>query len=189
MNKPEYSIYINGEIQEIFDGRSSTYDRDEAFMKYEEVVQNCSNVGNRIDLKVSARGITTTIKSEERNKCSEIAESIPTYTAYTKEANEAFIALLCELHEAGYSAPEIADITGRTTRVVNYNIKKLIDRGMLKSHGKGRPSDDVVRDKKSVTIQLYKDNYEFLMSRYGNVSGVINDLVDEYKKLVENGKE
>ena len=83
------------------------------------------------------------------------------------------------------AAGEIADITGKTLRVIQYNQQKLKAEGRITSHGPGRLSDNTVREKRPVLIQLYTDSYDYLMEKFGNVTNVVNDLVDKYRKELE----
>ena len=55
-----------------------------------------------------------------------------------------------------------------------------------RAFGRGRLNDNVQRAKKSVTVQLYIDNYDYLMDRYRNISSIVNDLID--KDRAENNQ-
>ena len=46
-------------------------------------------------------------------------------------------------------------------------------------------SDSTGREKRPVLIQLYTDSYDYLMEKFGNVTNVVNDLVDKYRKELE----
>ncbi len=181
MSKPVYSIWIDNKIQ----WKSETFDREEAYRKFEEYIHLSDAAGSMLDLKVSSRGIVYTLKSEVIKGHDTVAdyEAAPAYKSSEQtDSKQEYEEFLCSLHNIGFSASEISEITGKTQRVVNYALSKLKAADQIKSHRRGRPVYNTSRDKKPVTIQLYKDNYDYLMEKFGNVSNAINDLVDEYKK-------
>ena len=146
------------------------------------------DTGSIIELKVSSRGISYTLKSSyiEDHAFVSDTESEATYS-YKKSSDSKtdFENTLCSLHNIGFSVSEISEITGKTPRVINYALSKLEASKQIKSHGRGRPVINPTRDKKPVTLQLYKDNYDFLMKEFGNVSNIVNDLIDEYRRKHE----
>ena len=181
MNKPVYSIWIDNKLQ----GKSETFDREEAYRKFEEYTHLSEAVGYMLELKVSSRGIVYTLMSDviKENVFATDYEAAPAYkTSKQNDSQKEYENLLCSLHNIGFSVSEISQITGKTQRVVNYALSKLKAADQIKSHRRGRPVYNTSRDKKSVTIQLYKDNYDYLMEKFGNVSNAINNLIDEYKK-------
>ena len=189
---PVYSIYINGKIQDVFPSGETTSDRQEAENTYDSMrLVSCSD-GSKIELRVSSRGIEKTLKEETIRFSGFVSDTEQTpeyhYGQHEPTEQELFLGLIKELHDAGFSVPEISDISGKSERTVRYNLSKMTASNKIKSHGRGRPSDNVVRDKKPVLIQLYSDNYDFLMDRFGNVTNVVNDLVDKYRKELEEPK-
>ena len=184
MSKPVYSIWLDNMIQE----GSETFDREKAYSKFGEYVRFPNAAGLRLDLKVSSRGITYTLKSEVIKE-QDIAADHNAAPAYKisehNNSQKEYEDLLCSLHNIGFSVSEISEITGKTQRVVNYALSKLKDSGRIKAHGRGRPVSNTSREKKPVTIQLYKDNYDYLMEKFGNVSSAINDFIDEYRRRQE----
>ena len=186
MNKPVYSIWLDNKLQ----WKSETFDRKEAYCKFEEYSHLSDAVGSVLEMKVSSRGIVYTLKSEviKEHIIAADYKAAPAYkTSKQNDSQKEYENLLCSLHNIGFSVSEISQITGKTQRVVNYALSKLKAADQIKSHRRGRPVYNTSRDKKSVTIQLYKDNYDYLMEKFGKVSNVINNLIDEYKK--EHDKE
>ena len=161
MATPAYSIYIDGKIHKAFPSGDSTTDRTEAEEMYDSLKRSSYSEGTKLELRVSSRGI------EEPTE------------------QDLFLGLIRELYEAGFSVPEIADVSGKSERTVRYNLSKLKAANKIESHGRGRPVNNTVRETKAVTIQFYKDNYDFLMKKCGNITGVVNDLVDKYRKELE----
>lgn len=194
MSKLRYEIYIDNEIQDVFKGGTTTADREEAITMFESLKLLSAEEGSTIELIASSRGIKTVLKSCAIENTGIVAETeaTPVYN-YKKmddeKSQDVFLTLLKELHEVGFSTPEIADITGRTDRTVRYNLKKLEASNQIKSHGRGRPVGDTVRERIPVTMKFYKDNYEFLMERFGNVTEVVNDLVDKFREECEKSEE
>ena len=189
---PVYSIYIDGKMQNVFPSGEQTADRKEAEGMFDSMrLVSCSD-GSKLELRVSSRGIEKTLKEEIVSMSGFVSETeqAPEYHCGQPEPTEQelYLGLIRELHEAGFSVPEIADISGKPERNVRYNLSKLLASKQVKSQGRGRPSGNVVREKRSVTIQLYKDSYEFLMERFGGCSNAVNDLVDKYRKELEESE-
>ena len=193
MATPFYSIYIDGKLQRAFPSGESTTDRTEAEETYKSMRLVSSLEGSRLELRVSSRGLEKTLKEDVISLPGFVAETEqePEYhfNSYEPNEQELFLGLIRELHEAGFSVPEIADISGKSERTVRYNLSKLTAANQIKSHRRGRPAENAVRDKKAVTIQFYKDNYDFLMKRFGNITNVVNDLIDKYRKELEESDE
>lgn len=194
MAKIRYEIHIDNAVQDVFKDGTTTADREEAITMFESLKLLSAEEGATIELIVSSRGIKTVLESYVIENTGIVAETAvaPVYN-YKKvndeKSQEVFLTLLKELHEVGFSTPEIADITGRTERTVRYNLKKLEASNQIKSHGRGRPVGDAVRERIPVTMKFYKDNYEFLMERFGNVTEVVNDLVDKFREESEKSEE
>lgn len=189
---PVYSIYIDGKIQNVFSSGEQTADRKEAEGMFDSMrLVSCSD-GSKLELRVSSRGIEKTLKEEIVSMSGFVSETEQTpeyhYGQPEPTEQELYLGLIRELREAGFSVPEIADISGKPERNVRYNLSKLLASKQVKSQGRGRPSGNVVREKRSVTIQLYKDSYEFLMERFGGCSNIVNDLVDKYRKELEESE-
>ena len=189
MATPEYSIYIDGKIQKAFPSGDSTTDRTEAEEMYDSLKRISYSEGAKLELRVSSRGIEKTLREDAICVPEFVAETEQTpeyhYDSYEPTEQDLFLGLIRELYEAGFSVPEIADVSGKSERTVRYNLSKLKAANKIESHGRGRPVNNTVRETKAVTIQFYKDNYDFLMKECGNVTGVVNDLVDKYRKELE----
>lgn len=187
---PVYSIYIDGKIQDVFPiSETKTSNRNEAEGMYDAMKQVSCSDGSKLELRVSSRGIEKTLKEETISMAGIVSdtEQAPEYhyEHYEPTEQDLFLGLIRELYEAGFSVPEIADVSGKSERTVRYNLSKLKAANKIESHGRGRPVNNTVRETKPVTIQFYKDNYDFLMKKCGNVTGVVNDLVDKYRKELE----
>ena len=187
---PVYSIYIDGKIQDVFPiSGTKTLNRNEAEGMYDAMKQVFCSDGSKLELRVSSRGIEKTLKEETISMAGIVSDTEQTpeyhYEHYEPTNQDLFLGLIRELYEAGFSVPEIADVSGKSERTVRYNLSKLKAANKIESHGRGRPVNNTVRETKAVTIQFYKDNYDFLMERCGNVTGVVNDLVDKYRKELE----
>ena len=189
MATPAYSIYIDEKIQKAFPSGDSTTDRTEAEEMYDSLKRLSYSDGSKLELRVSSRGIEKTLKEDTVSVAGIVSETEQTpeyhYEHYEPTEQDLFLGLIRELYEAGFSVPEIADISGKSERTVRYNLSKLKAANKIESHGRGRPVNNTVRETKAVTIQFYKDNYDFLMKKCGNVTGVVNDLVDKYRKELE----
>ena len=187
---PVYSIYIDGKIQDVFPiSGTKTSNRNEAEGMYDAMKQVSCSDGSKLELRVSSRGIEKTLKEETISMACIVSdtEQAPEYhyDSFEPTEQDLFLGLIRELYEAGFSVPEIADVSGKSERTVRYNLSKLKAANKIESHGRGRPVNNIVRETKAVTIQFYKDNYDFLMKKCGNVTGVVNDLVDKYRKELE----
>lgn len=186
MAKPRYAIYIDGTGQDVFKEGVYTTDRTEALEMFESLKYFPSKTGLLLELRVSSRGIESVLKSDTIEEACYVADTDFVYNYKRNsdaDSEDVFHTLLKELHEVGFSVPEIAEITARSERTVRYNLQKLAARNQIKLQGKGgRPFGDISRERMPVKIQLYKDSYEFLMHRFGNVTEVVNDLVDRYRK-------
>lgn len=189
MATPAYSIYIDGKIQKAFPSGDSTTDRTEAEKMYDSLKRGSYSDGSKLELRVISRGIEKTLKEDAIGMQEFVCDTEPTpeyhYDSYKPTEPELFLGLIRELYEAGFSVPEIADVSGKSERTVRYNLSKLKAANKIESHGRGRPVNNTVRETKAVTIQFYKDNYDFLMKKCGNVTSVVNDLVDKYRKELE----
>ena len=189
MATPAYSIYIDGKIQKAFPSGNSTTDRAEAEEMYDSMKRVSYSEGSKLELRVSSRGIEKTLKEDTVSMADVVSETEQApeyhYDSYEPTEQDLFLGLIRELYEAGFSVPEIADVSGKSERTVRYNLSKLKAANKIESHGRGRPVNNTVRETKAVTIQFYKDNYDFLMKKCGNVTGVVNDLVDKYRKELE----
>ena len=192
MATPAYSIYIDGKIQKAFPSGDSTTDRTEAEEMYDSLKRVSYSDGLKLELRVFSRGIEKTLKEDVIGMPEFVCETEQTpeyhYDSYEPTEQDLFLGLIRELYEAGFSGfsvPEIADVSGKSERTVRYNLSKLKAANKIESHGRGRPVNNTVRETKAVTIQFYKDNYDFLMKKCGNVTGVVNDLVDKYRKELE----
>ena len=187
MSKPEYQVYVYDETNNPASREVliSTNSLEEAKRVYKQSVLSNGLDGRKYVLEVSARGNIAVLES----KLSESAVNEEEYSYGTEDSKKddkvRFVDTIITLHQAGFSAGEIADITGKTLRVIQYNLKKLSAANKIKSHGPGRPLENAARDKKPVLIQLYKDSYDYLIERFGNVSDIVNDLVDKYRKELE----
>lgn len=194
MAKPKYTIYIDGSGQNVFKEGAYTTDRNEAMRMFESLKHFSSKDGSTLELKASSRGIETVLKTDTIEEACFIADtedsSLYNYkNTMDASSEDVFHTLLKELHEVGFSVPEIAEITARSERTVRYNLQKLAAKNEIKMHGKGgRPFGDASRERMPVKIQLYKDSYEFLMHKFGNVTEVVNDLVDKYRKDLASAK-
>ena len=189
MATPAYSIYIDGKIQKAFPSGNSTTDRTEAEEMYDSMKRVSYSEGSKLELRVSSRGIEKTLKEDTVSMADVVSETEQApeyhYEHYEPTEQDLFLGLVRELYEAGFSVPEIADVSGKSERTVRYNLSKLKAANKIESHGRGRPVNNTVRETKAVTIQFYKDNYDFLMKKCGNITGVVNDLVDKYRKELE----
>ena len=189
MATPANSIYIDGKIQKAYPSGDSTTDRAEAEEMYDSLKRVSYSDGAKLELRVSSRGIEKTLKEETISMEGIVSDTEQTpeyhYEHYEPTEQDLFLGLIRELYEAGFSVPEIADVSGKSERTVRYNLSKLKAANKIESHGRGRPVNNTVRETKAVTIQFYKDNYDFLMKKCGNVTGVVNDLVDKYRKELE----
>lgn len=194
MSKPEYRVYRCDADDDSPDTRVTivtTKSLEEAQRIFEKESQH-GLLDTKYVLEVSARGITAELESKTIDAT--VSENVWAYgvkkTVDKDEEKARFLDTVCMLHDAGFSAGEIADITGKTLRVIQYNQQKLKAEGRITSHGPGRLSDNTVREKRPVLIQLYTDSYDYLMERFGNVTNVVNDLVDKFRKeLDENNKD
>ena len=194
MSKPEYRVYrcdAENDSPDTRDGLVTTKSLDEAKRVFEQKSMRDGLVGNKYVIEVSARGNTAVLESKTiEGTLAERAWSYGSANHSDKSDEKAkFIDTICTLHEAGFSAGEIAEITGKTLRVIQYNLQKLKAAGKVKPHGPGRPLENTVRDKKPVLIQLYADSYDYLMERFGNITNVVNDLIDKYRKELEESDE
>ena len=190
---PVYSIYIDGKIQDVFPSSGTkTSNRNEAEGMYNSMKNVSCSDGSKLELRVSSRGIEKTLKEDTICMSEFVSETEQTpvyhYDSYKPSEQDLFLGLIRELYEAGFSVPEIADISGKSERVVRYNLSKLRASNMIESHGRGRPVNNTVRETKAVTIQFYKDNYDFLMQKCGGVTSIVNDLVDKYRKEIEESE-
>lgn len=183
MSSPTYSIYVDGKIQEAFTTGTSTSSRKEAEDAFDSMMLVATEEGTIIELRVSSRGITSVLKECTVSAPSFSSDNTPgySYTNQDNDDNKAFQSQIKNLHKAGFSVPEIAEITGKTYRVVSYNLKRLSDTEGIESHGRGRPVGDATRRRKAVTIQMYEDNYDYLKEKFGNVTSAVNDLIDKYR--------
>ena len=194
MSKPEYHVYRCDAENDSPDTRNNlvtTKSLDEAKRVFEHQTMGDGLVGNKYVIEVSARGNTAVLESKTiETTLAERAWSYGVDNHSDENAEKAkLINTICKLHEAGFSAGEIAEITGKTLRVIQYNLQKLKAAGKIKPHGPGRPLENTVRDKKPVLIQLYADSYDYLMERFGNITNVVNDLIDKYRKELEESGE
>ena len=194
MSKPEYHVYrcdAENESPDTRDNLVTTKSIDEAKSFFEQQTMRDGLVGNKYVIEVSARGNTAVLESKTIEGT--LAERAWSYGSANhsdiSDEKAKFIDTICTLHEAGFSAGEIAEITGKTLRVIQYNLQKLKAAGKIKPHGPGRPLENTVRDKKPVLIQLYADSYDYLMDRFGNITNVVNDLIDKYRKELEESDE
>ena len=190
MAVPVYSIYLDGKIQDVFpNSETKTSNRNEAEGMFNSMkLVSCSD-GSKLELRVSSRGLEKTLKEETISMSGFVSdtEQVPEYHYGADEPTEQelFLGLIRELYEAGFSVPEISDISGKSERTVRYNLSKLKAAGKVKSHGRGRPADNETRDRKAITIQIYDDNYDLLMKQFGNLTSGINELIDRYRDTLE----
>ena len=189
MSKPEYRVYrcdVDNDSPDTRITLVTTKSLEEAQRIFEKESQY-GLLDTKYVLEVSARGNTAELVSKTIDAT--VREDVWAYgvkKAVDKDEEKArFLDTVCTLHDAGFSAGEIADITGKTLRVIQYNQQKLKAEGRITSHGPGRLSDSTGREKRPVLIQLYTDSYDYLMEKYGNVTNVVNDLVDKYRKELE----
>ena len=194
MSKPEYHVYrcdAENDSPDTRDNLVTTKSLDEAKRVFAHQTMRYGLVGNKYVIEVSARGNTAVLESKTIETT--LAESAWSYGVDNHSDEKAekakLINTICTLHEAGFSAGEIAEITGKTLRVIQYNLQKLKAAGKIKPHGPGRPLENTVRDKKPVLIQLYADSYDYLIERFGNITNVVNDLIDKYRKELEENDE
>ena len=191
---PVYSIYLDGKIQNVFpNSETKTADKVEAEGMFNSMkLVSCSD-GSKLELRVSSRGLEKTLKEEAITMSGFVSdtEQVPEYHCGEGKPTEQelFLGLIRELYDAGFSVPEISDISGKSERTVRYNLSKLKAVGKVKSHGRGRPADNETRNRKAITIQIYDDNYDLLMKQFGNLTSGINELIDRYREtLVESEK-
>lgn len=193
MAVPVYSIYIDGKLQEVFpNSGTKTSDRTEAEGMFNSMkLVSCSD-GAKLELRVSSRGLEKTLKEETIHMAGIVSDTEEASQYHYEESEpteqELFLGLIRELYEAGFSVPEISDISGKSERNVRYNLSKLKAAGRIKSHGRGRPVNDETRNRKAITIQIYEDNYDLLMKQFGNLTSGINELVDKYRNELEKTK-
>ena len=194
MSKPEYHVYrcdAENDSPDTRDNLVTTKSLDEAKRVFAHQTMRDGLVGNKYVIEVSARGNTAVLESKTIETT--LAESAWSYGVDNHSDENAekakLINTICTLHESGFSAGEIAEITGKTLRVIQYNLQKLKAAGKVRPHGPGRPLENTVRDKKPVLIQLYADSYDYLMERFGNITNVVNDLIDKYRKELEENDE
>lgn len=187
---PVYSIYLDGKIQNVFpNSGTKTADKAEAEGMFNSMkLVSCSD-GSKLELRVSSRGLEKTLKEETINMSGFVSdtEQVPEYHCGDGKPTEQelFLGLIRELYDAGFSVPEISDISGKSERTVRYNLSKLKAVGKVKSHGRGRPADNETRNRKAITIQIYDDNYNLLMKQFGNLTSGINELIDRYRDTLE----
>ena len=187
---PVYSIYLDGKIQNVFpNSGTKTADKAEAEGMFNSMkLVSCSD-GSKLELRVSSRGLEKTVKEETINMSGFVSdtEQVPEYHCGDGKPTEQelFLGLIRELYDAGFSVPEISDISGKSERTVRYNLSKLKAVGKVKSHGRGRPADNETRNRKAITIQIYDDNYNLLMKQFGNLTSGINELIDRYRDTLE----
>ena len=190
---PVYSIYLDGKIQDVFPkAGTKTTDREEAESMFNSMkLVSCSD-GAKLELRVSSRGLEKTLKEETIKMSCFVSdtEQEPEYHCQEKKPTEQelFLGLIRELYEAGFSVPEISDISGKSERAVRYNLSKLKAAGEVKSRGRGRPADNETRDRKAITIQIYDDNYDFVMKQFGNLTSGINEIIDRYRNILEESE-
>ena len=187
MAKPKYSIFIDGKVQSCFDGDSLTYDRSEAEKMFHMMEHDPSISGDCLELVVSSRGFSAVLLSKDLTDQLFVAETEvePEYKVEGMLPKDDFLDQIRKLHDSGFTYSEIGEITGKSSRVVRYNIKKLADENVLVTRKAGRPITNKNREKYSMTVHFYKDNYEYLMFTFGNISNVVNDLIDEYRRKHE----
>ena len=187
---PVYSIYLDGKIQNVFpNSGTKTADKVEAEGMFNSMkLVSCSD-GSKLELRVSSRGLEKTLKEETITMSGFVSdtEQVPEYHCGDGKPTEQelFLGLIRELYDAGFSVPEISDISGKSERTVRYNLSKLKAVGKVKSHGRGRPADNETRNRKAITIQIYDDNYDLLMKQFGNLTSAINELIDRYRETLE----
>ena len=190
---PIYSIYLDGKIQDVFSNSGTkTTDREEAEGIFNSMKRLICSDGSKLELRVSSRGLEKTLSEKTIHLPGVASESeqVPEYH-YDDGApaeQELFLGLIRELYDAGFSVPEISDISGKSERAVRYNLSKLKAAGKVKSRGRGRPADNETRDRKAITIQIYDDNYDFVMKQFGNLTSGINEIIDRYRNTLEESE-
>ena len=126
MATPAYSIYIDGKIQKAFPSGNSTTDRAEAEEMYDSMKRVSYSEGSKLELRVSSRGIEKTLKEDTVSMADVVSETEQApeyhYDSYEPTEQDLFLGLIRELYEAGFSVPEIADVSGKSERTVRYNL-------------------------------------------------------------------